>query len=94
MNAVPPTVHLNPAGYVIHHFGGVRRLAAALRVDPSLPSNWQRRRDKRGNAGLIPQAHHKRILELAAERGLPIEERHLVHGGKIVPVPEPEQAAG
>jgi len=72
----------------------VRRLARDLGVDPSLPSNWHRRRDKRGNAGLIPQTYHKQILELAAARGVAVTAEHLVHGGPVALTPATEPAAG
>jgi len=89
---MPKTRKATPADYVIHYFGGARPLARDLGVDEALPSHWRTRRDKRGNLGLIPQAHHKRIIEIAAKRRLPVTAEHLVHGGEL-PI-EPERAAG
>lgn len=73
-------MHLSPAEYVIHVFGGVRATARALGKYPSTISKWQNYKDKEGQIGQIPTSAQKLILEKARELGLQISADELIYG--------------
>lgn len=67
-----------PAEKVFEAFGGARAVAALLGLNPATVYRWNRPKEARGSAGLVPQAHHRAIVELAHERGLNLEKSDLV----------------
>jgi hypothetical protein len=60
---------MEPAQTIITKLGGVSVVAAALGVHRTRVSNWQRPREKGGTGGLVPQRHHRALLDFALERG-------------------------
>lgn len=54
----------NKAAYLAALFGGGSRLAAAIGVDPALPSRWQSD-GPRGGHGRVPPHYNVRILDAA-----------------------------
>ena len=66
-------MHLSPAEYVIHVFGGVRATARALGKCPSNVSKWQKR-------GYVPSKNIAKIMKVATEMKLDLEPRDLVYG--------------
>lgn len=65
--------HINPTELTIACFGGVRKMARALGVDPSAVIRWRR-------TGLIPSGYQKRVLEAAWQTGSDITAHELVFG--------------
>lgn len=59
-----------PAHAVIKKFGGVRRLARELGLDPASVCKWQRM--QKGGSGLIPARYHWTLLTLARKRKIPL----------------------
>ena len=57
---------------IIAKFGNARRLAKLLGVHPSTVNRWNYARADRGTGGLIPSSALKRVLALAAARGIVI----------------------
>lgn len=76
-------VHLNPANYVIHVFGGVRPAARALGRDPSAVSRWSSRYFQGQQSGTIPTSAREIILNYAKQNGLPITSKDLDFGRKV-----------
>lgn len=67
------TTHLTPVEICILEFGGVRKLAKALGIDPAAVSRWKRR-------GTVPAYIQKKLLLTAHERGLNISADELIFG--------------
>ena len=76
-------MHLRPADYVIHIFGGVRATARALGRSPSSVSRWQTYTNRDGVVGAIPSALQALILDRAEELDLDISAVDLIQGRKI-----------
>lgn len=70
------TTHLTPVEVCILEFGGVRKLAKAMGIDPAAASRWKRR-------GTVPSYIQKRLIELARERGLSISADELIFGRNV-----------
>lgn len=68
-------MHLSPAEYVIHIFGGVRATARALDRAPSSISKWQN-----SYKGIIPSQNIPKIMTKAKELNLDIRPEDLVIG--------------
>lgn len=68
-------MHMTPAQYVIHIFKGVRATARAVGRTPSSVSKWQKAR--------IPSGAHRKILDVAKERGLDLTSNDLVYGRTV-----------
>jgi len=75
-------MHMTPACYAIHVFGGVTQLAKAIGKDASRVSRWQRDRAK-ADGGIPPDAQ-RRILEIAKERNLDIKAEDLILGREVM----------
>jgi hypothetical protein len=69
---------MQPAKRVIQLFDGVRPLARALKVDPSVVSRWQAPRDRRGQGGLIPAVYQGPLLRLAKRMRIALSADDLV----------------
>ena len=76
-------MHLDPAAYVVHVFGGVRATARALGKTPPTISRWQHPR-REHLKGLVPSKYHREILEKAKALDLDISAHDLVHGREVV----------
>lgn len=76
-------MHLSPAEYVIHVFGGVRATARALDKYPSTISKWQNRKTEDGLLGQIPGSAQRQILEVAKAKGLDITPQDLIFGKEL-----------
>lgn len=79
-----PARHLSPAQYVIEAFGGAAPLARELGYpDGTRVWRWQQPKAEGGQDGQIPDLCHRRILDLARERGLDITPEDLIAGREV-----------
>jgi hypothetical protein len=69
-----------PAEIVIERFGGVRPLARLLKVAHTSVARWPLPKIKRGSGGLVPSQYHRRLLDLAADRGVKLSTTELIYG--------------
>lgn len=77
-------MHLAPAHYAAHVFGGVCALARVLGKSPGRVSNWLRPRSVRGQGGRIVSDDIKvRLLDLAKEQGLDLTAEDLIRGREV-----------
>jgi hypothetical protein len=56
---------MNPAQTIIDKLGGVSVVAEVASVHRTRVSNWKRPREKGGTGGIIPQRHHRSLLDYA-----------------------------
>jgi len=73
-------MHLCPAEYIIHAFGGVRKTARAIGRTPSAISKWRKYKDRNGKIGGIPRCTHDKILAVARKTGIDITTEDLING--------------
>ena len=76
-------MHLTPAEYVIHQFGGVRKAARAIGRAPSSVSKWQKHEGPYTEPGAIPTHIHKKILLTAAKLNIDIKPEDLILGRSL-----------
>ena len=76
-------MHLNPAEYVVHCFGGVRKAGKALGRTASAVSKWNRSDKNLGCGGRIPSRMQDVILQVAKIQGLDITAEDLVLGREV-----------
>ena len=62
-----------PVDICIKAFGGVRKLAKAMGIDPAAVSRWKKR-------GTVPAYIQKKLLETAKLQGLEISAEDLIFG--------------
>lgn len=67
MQLIPPGI------LVVQVFGGVRKLARLLEIDPSTVSRWQ-------STGRIPSGMQREVLQLAWDEGLDLTAHDIVWG--------------
>jgi hypothetical protein len=56
---------LDPAASIICRLGGAAHVAEVLGVSPQSGFRWMLPREEGGSGGLIPQWHHRRLLDYA-----------------------------
>src|SRR5216683_2087953 len=61
-------LEMDPATAIIRKLGGEAKVAGIAGTALSAPYRWQHEKSRGGTGGLIPQAHHRRLLR---ERGTP-----------------------
>jgi hypothetical protein len=52
------------------HLGGEAKVAGIAGTALSAPYRWQHEKSRGGTGGLIPQAHHRRLLDYADAHGI------------------------
>lgn len=62
----------SPASLVIGRLGGEAVVSAITGTAYTAPYRWQAPRAKGGTGGLIPQRHHRRLLDYARSKGIPL----------------------
>lgn len=77
---------MEPARSVIQKLGGEARVSEITGTSYTAPYRWQHAKDKGGTGGLIPQKHHRAILDYAREQGIEVGPSDLI-------VPSAEAAA-
>ena len=63
-------IGMEPATTIIRKLGGEARVAAIAGTALSAPYRWQHEKSRGGTGGLIPQAHHRRLLDYAEAHGI------------------------
>jgi hypothetical protein len=63
-------VGMNPAAAIIRKLGGEAKVAAIAGTALSAPYRWQHEKSRGGTGGLIPQAHHRRLLDYTDAHGI------------------------
>ena len=58
-----------PASIIIARLGGEATVASVTGTAYTAPYRWQAVRAKGGTGGLIPQRHHRRLLDVRALKG-------------------------
>ena len=62
----------SPASLIIARLGGEAVVSAITGTAYTAPYRWQAARAKGGTGGLIPQRHHRRLLDYARSKGIPL----------------------
>jgi hypothetical protein len=63
---------MDPAQRIIARLGGEAHVAFITGTAYTAPYRWQAPRRKGGTGGLIPQRHHRRLLDYARANGIPL----------------------
>ena len=63
---------MNPASQIIEKLGGEAKVAEITGLAFTAPYRWQHDRSKGGTGGLIPQSHHRVLLDYAQQNGIPL----------------------
>jgi hypothetical protein len=61
---------MEPAASIIRKFGGEARLAEIAGTARSAPYRWRQEKSRGGTGGLIPQTHHRALLDYAQTHGV------------------------
>jgi hypothetical protein len=61
---------MDPAATIIRKLGGEAKVAGIVGTALSAPYRWQHEKSRGGTGGLIPQAHHRRLLDYADTHGI------------------------
>lgn len=73
-----------PAQYVVHLFGGTKKLAEILRLHASTISHWlYGQGPKKTGLGEVPARYQKELLQRAKLMGLVLTPSHLIYGGQV-----------
>ena len=62
----------NPASIVIARLGGEAMVSSITGTAYTAPYRWQAARAKGGTGGLIPQRHHRRLIDYARSQEIPL----------------------
>ena len=63
---------MNPAQQIIARLGGEAQVSSITGTAYTAPYRWQAARAKGGTGGLIPQRHHRRLIDYARAKGIPL----------------------
>ena len=61
---------MDPATAIIKKLGGEAKVAGIAGTALSAPYRWQHEKSRGGTGGLIPQVHHRRLLDYADAHGI------------------------
>jgi hypothetical protein len=61
---------MDPASRIIRKLGGEAKVAGITGLSLTAPYRWQHEKSKGGTGGLIPQAHHRALLDYADAHGI------------------------
>jgi len=61
---------MDPATRIIRKLGGEAKVADIAGTARSAPYRWQHDKSRGGTGGLIPQAHHRNLLDYAEAHGI------------------------
>ena len=71
---------MEPARTIIARLGGPGAICSALRLAYTAPYRWTYAREKGGTGGLIPQRHHRALLQMARGLGVPLDPADFLPG--------------
>lgn len=63
-------IPMNPASQIIARLGGEAQIASITGTAYTAPYRWQASRQKGGTDGVIPQRHHRKLLDYARSQGI------------------------
>lgn len=69
---------MEPARSVIKKLGGEARVSEITGTSYTAPYRWQHSKERGGTGGLIPQKHHRPILDYALEHGIDVGPGDLI----------------
>ena len=61
---------MDPAAHIIRKLGGEAAVAGITGLALTAPYRWQYEKSRGGTGGLIPQAHHRALLDYAHAHGI------------------------
>ena len=61
---------MEPAATIIKILGGEKAVSEITRTAYTAPYRWQHPKQKGGTGGVIPQRHHRCLLDAALSRGV------------------------
>jgi hypothetical protein len=61
---------MDPATAIIRKLGGEAKVAGIAGTALSAPYRWQHEKSRGGTGGLVPQAHHRTLLDYADAHGI------------------------
>lgn len=76
-------MHMNPAQYVVHVFGGVRKTAKEIGRSPSSVSKWNKPCARKGCGGMLPRLAQEAVLHVAKIKKLDITPDDLMYGRDV-----------
>jgi hypothetical protein len=62
----------SPAAVIIARLGGESTVSSITGTAYTAPYRWQAARKKGGTGGLIPQRYHRRLIDYARSKGIPL----------------------
>ena len=65
-------IPMNPAQLIIERLGGEAQVSFITGTAYTAPYRWQAARAKGGTGGLIPQRYHRRLIDYARAKGIPL----------------------
>jgi hypothetical protein len=76
---------MEPADSIIARLGGPSAVAGIVKIHRTRVSNWKRSRQSGGTGGVIPQRHHRALLDFAAEQSIALTAEEFL-APRIAPV--------
>ena len=70
----------NPASVVISRLGGEAMVSFITGTAYTAPYRWQAARIKGGTGGLIPQRYHRKLIDYARSKGIPLAAEEFLPG--------------
>ncbi len=64
---------MEPASSIIKKLGGEAVVAEITGRAYTAPYRWQYPRERGGTGGLVPQRHHRTLLDYARAKGIPLK---------------------
>lgn len=83
----------DPAELIINLLGGRDEVSRIAGVDPNTVYRWRIPYESGGTSGYIPRRYHKKIIEFAASKGIPLTPAAFIDKAAIPIVLSPERAA-
>jgi hypothetical protein len=70
----------NPASIIIARLGGEAMVSFITGTAYTAPYRWQAARTKGGTGGLIPQRYHRKLIDYARSKGIPLNAEEFLPG--------------
>lgn len=64
---------MEPARTIVRKLGGPAKVAELTGAASTAPYRWQYPREKGGTGGVIPQRHHRKLLDYARENRIELK---------------------
>src|SRR5262245_39185554 len=84
---------MEPARSIITKLGGEGAVALICGTALSAPYRWQHPRARRGTGGLIPQRHHRALMDYAQAHRIPLAAEEFLPPRAGAPAQPEEEAA-